>query len=193
MNPVRVLFAALLALAGLGIGWAGYSWLAVAPSGKAFGAPFELTDQNGQSITEKALQGHPTVLFFGFTHCTEVCPTTLFEMDGWFKKLGSEGDKIKAYFVSVDPERDSAELLKTYISNVTNRVTGITGDPVKVAAMVKSFGVYARKVQSDDGGYDMDHTASVFLLNSAGDFHGTIVYGENPDTALEKMRRLAKL
>jgi protein SCO1 len=76
---------------------------------------------------------------------------------------------------------------------VTNRVTGITGDPVKVAAMVKSFGVYARKVPSDDGGYEMDHTASVFLLNSAGDFHGTIAYGENPDSALEKMRRLAKL
>jgi protein SCO1 len=193
MNPVRVLFAALLALAGLGIGWAAYSWLAVAPSGKAFGAPFALIDQNSQPITEAAFQGHPTLLFFGFTHCAEVCPTTLFEMDGWFKKLGSEGDKIKAYFVSVDPERDSAKLLKTYISNVTNRVTGITGDPVKVAAMVKSFGVYARKVQSDDGGYEMDHTASVFLLNSAGDFHGTIAYGENPDTALEKMRRLAKL
>jgi protein SCO1 len=193
MNPVRMFFIALLALVAAGIGWAGYSWLAVAPAGKAFGEPFSLIDQNGQPITEAAFRGHPTALFFGFTHCPEVCPTTLFEMDGWFKKLGPEGDKIKAYFVSVDPERDSAELLKTYISNVTSRVTGITGDPVKVAAMIRSFGVYARKVPSDDGGYEMDHTASVFLLNSAGDFHGTIAYGENPDTALEKMRRLAKL
>jgi protein SCO1 len=193
VNPVRSFFLTLLALVAAGVGWAGYSWLAVAPSGQAFGAPFSLIDQNGQPITEAAFRGHPTVLFFGFTHCAEVCPTTLFEMDGWFKKLGPEGEKIKAYFVSVDPERDSAELLKTYISNVTSRVTGITGDPVKVAAMVKSFGVYARKVPSDDGGYEMDHTASVFLLNSAGDFHGTIAYGENPDSALEKMRRLAKL
>ena len=177
----------------LGVGWAGYSWMAVAPAGKAFGAPFALVDQNNQPITEAAFRGHPTALFFGFTHCAEVCPTTLFEMDGWFKKLGPEGAKIKAYFISVDPERDSAELLKAYVSNVTDRVVGITGDPVKVAAMVKAFGVYARKVPSDDGGYEMDHTASVFLLNSAGDFHGTIAYGENPDTALEKMRRLAKL
>jgi protein SCO1/2 len=193
MTPVRLFFIALSTLVALAVGWAGYSWLAVAPSGKAFGAPFTLVDQDGQPITEAAFRGHPTVLFFGFTHCADVCPTTLFEMDGWFKKLGPEGEKIKAYFVSVDPERDSAELLKTYISNVTDRVIGITGEPEKVAAMVKAFGVYARKVPSDDGGYEMDHTASVFLLNSAGDFHGTIAYGENPDTALEKMRRLAKL
>jgi protein SCO1 len=193
MNPVRVFFTALIALVGLAIGWAGYSYLAVAPAGKAFGAPFELTDQNGQVITEKAFQGHPTALFFGFTHCPEVCPTTLFEMNGWFAKLGKDGENIKAYFVSVDPERDTPEILKTYVSNVTSRVTGITGDPEKVAAMVKSFGVFAKKVPTDGGSYTMDHTASVFLLNSAGDFHGTIAYGENPDTALEKMKRLSKL
>jgi protein SCO1 len=193
MNPVRVFFTALLALVGLAIGWAGYSWMAVAPAGKAFGAPFELTDQNGQIITEKAFQGHPTAVFFGFTHCPEVCPTTLFEMNGWFAKMGKDGENIKAYFVSVDPERDTPEILKAYVSNVTSRVTGITGDPVKVAAMVKSFGVFAKKVPTEDGSYTMDHTASVFLLNSAGDFHGTIAWGENPDNALEKMKRLSKL
>ena len=193
MNPVRLFFVSLLALFALAIGWAGYSWLAVAPGGKAFGAPFELTDQNGQTITEKALQGHPTAMFFGFTHCPEICPTTLFELDGWLKKLGPEGENIKAYFVTVDPERDSAIVLKTYVSNVSSRIVGVTGSPDKVAAMVKSFGVYARKVPTDDGSYTMDHTASVFLLNSAGDFHGTIAWGENPDNALEKLRRLAKL
>jgi protein SCO1 len=193
MNPVRVFFSALLVLVGLAIGWAGYSYMSVAPAGKAFGAPFELTDQNGQIITEKAFQGHPTALFFGFTHCPEVCPTTLFEMDGWFAKMGKDGENIKAYFVSVDPERDTPEILKTYVTNVTSRVTGITGDPEKVAAMVKSFGVFAKKVPTEDGSYTMDHTASVFLLNSAGDFHGTIAWGENPDAALEKMKRLSKL
>jgi protein SCO1 len=193
MNPVRLFFITLLALVALGVGWAGYSWLAVAPAGKAFGAPFQLVDQNGQAITETAFQGHPTALFFGFTHCPEICPTTLFELDGWLKTLGAEGEGIKAYFVSVDPERDSAEILKTYVSNVSARIIGVTGEADKVAAMVKSFGVFARKVPTEDGSYTMDHTASVFLLNSAGDFHGTIAYGENPDTALEKMRRLAKL
>jgi protein SCO1 len=193
MNPVRMFFTALFALVGLAIGWSGYSWMAVAPAGNAFGAPFELVDQNGQIITEKAFQGHPTALFFGFTHCPEVCPTTLFEMNGWFAKLGKDGENIKAYFVSVDPERDTPEILKAYVSNVTSRVIGVTGDPVKVAAMVKSFGVFAKRVPTDDGSYTMDHTASVFLLNSAGDFHGTIAWGEKPDNALEKMKRLSKL
>ena len=193
MNPVRLFFISLFALLGLALGWASYSWLTATPGGKAFGAPFELTGQDGQTITEKALQGHPTALFFGFTHCPEICPTTLFELDGWLKKLGPEGENIKAYFVTVDPERDSATVLKTYVSNVSSRIVGVTGSPDKVAAMVKSFGVYARKVPTDDGSYTMDHTASVFLLNSAGDFHGTIAWGENPDNALEKLRRLAKL
>jgi protein SCO1/2 len=193
MNPVRLFFIALLALVVMAAGWAGYAWLAVAPPGKAFGAPFQLTDQNGQIITEKAFQGHPTALFFGFTHCPEICPTTLYEMDGWLKALGPEAQNIKAYFVTVDPERDSAEILKAYVSNVSGRIVGVTGEPEKVAAMVKSFGVFARKVPTEDGGYTMDHSASVFLLNSAGDFHGTIAYGENPDNALEKLRRLAKL
>lgn len=186
-------FVTLLMLLTAAIGWAGYSWLAVAPSGKAFGAPFQLVDQNGQPITEMAFQGHPSALFFGFTHCPEICPTTLFEMDGWLKALGTEGEGIKAYFISVDPERDSAEILKTYVSNVSARIVGVTGEPDKVAAMVKSFGVFARKVPTEDGSYTMDHTASVFLLNSAGDFHGTIAYGENTDTALAKLRRLSKL
>jgi protein SCO1 len=192
-NAARYVLTTLVVLMFAAIGWAGYSYFAATPKGQPFGAPFSLVAQDGSPITEKAFQGHPTMVFFGFTHCPEVCPTTLFEMNGWFKTLGPEGDKIKAYFVTVDPERDTPELLKAYVSNVTDRVTGISGEPDKIAAMIKSFGVYAKKVPTDDGEYTMDHTASVFLLNSAGDFHGTIAYGENADTAVEKLRRLAKL
>jgi protein SCO1 len=192
-NAARYVLTTLVVLMFAAIGWAGYSYLAATPKGQPFGAPFTLVAQDGTPITEKAFQGHPTMVFFGFTHCPEICPTTLFEMNGWFKTLGPEGDKIKAYFVTVDPERDTPELLKSYVSNVTDRVTGISGEPDKIAAMIKSFGVYAKKVPTDDGEYTMDHTASVFLLNSAGDFHGTIAYGENADTAVEKLRRLAKL
>jgi protein SCO1 len=192
-RPARYFLTTLLVLMCAALGWAGYSYLAATPKGQTFGAPFSLVAQDGSEITEKAFQGHPTMVFFGFTHCPEVCPTTLFEMSGWFKTLGSEGGNIKAYFVSVDPERDTPELLKAYVSNVTDRVIGVSGEPDKIAAMIKSFGVYARKVPTDGGSYTMDHTASVFLLNSAGDFHGTIAYGENADTAVEKLRRLAKL
>ena len=192
-NFARYVLTALLVLMCAAVGWAGYSYIAATPKGQAFGAPFMLVAQDGSPITEKAFQGQPTLVFFGFTHCPEVCPTTLFEMNGWLKALGAEGDNIKAYFVSVDPERDTPELLKVYVSNVTERVIGVSGEPDKIAAMIKSFGVYARKVPTSGGDYTMDHTASVFLLNSAGDFHGTIAYGENADTAVEKLRRLAKL
>ncbi len=161
-----------------------------------YGVPFELTDQNGQPITEAAFQMQPTALFFGYTHCPDVCPTTLFELDGWLKKVDPEGNKMKAYFVTVDPERDTPEILGQYISNVSDRITGISGDPAKIAEVVKGFRIYAKKVPIDendpDGDYTMDHTASVFLLNRGGRFKGTISYGEDPDVAVKKLENLIK-
>jgi Uncharacterized protein SCO1/SenC/PrrC, involved in biogenesis of respiratory and photosynthetic systems len=159
-----------------------------------FGVPFQLVAQDGQPITEKAFQGKPTALFFGFTHCPEVCPTTLFELNGWMHKVDPDGTKLNGFFVSVDPERDTPELLGQYVSNVTDRVKGISGPPAKVNEMVKGFKVYAKKVPVDekdpDGDYTMDHTASVFLLDNGGRFAGTIAYGENPDTAIKKLENL---
>ncbi|GGA97462.1 electron transporter SCO1/SenC [Brucella endophytica] len=161
------------------------------PEDAPFGGQFELTATDGKPITDAAFRSHPSAIFFGFTHCPDVCPTTLFELDGWLKKLGPEGENIRAYFVTVDPERDDVATLKTYIGNVSQRITGITGAPDKVAAMLRAYHVYARKVPGEDGDYTMDHTASIFLLDSKGRFRGTIAYGENPDTAIEKLRKLA--
>jgi protein SCO1/2 len=192
-NTIRAIFAVLFVLIAAMAGWAGYSWFSRTNGEAPYGAPFTLTDASGRPITEAAFQGHPTAVFFGFTHCPEVCPTTLFEMKGWMDKLGNDGKNVKAFFVSVDPERDTPEILKDYIGNVTNRVTGITGNPAAIAAMTKAWGVYAKKVPTSDGSYTMDHTALVFLLNSKGQFHGTIAYGENPDTAFAKFQRFAKL
>jgi protein SCO1/2 len=161
-----------------------------------FGVPFQLVAQDGQPITEKAFQEKPTALFFGFTHCPEVCPTTLFELNGWMHQVDPDGSKLNGFFVSVDPERDSPELLGQYVSNVTDRVKGISGPPEKVNEMVKGFKVYAKKVPVDEkdpnGDYTMDHTASVFLLDEGGRFAGTIAYGENPDTAIKKLENLIK-
>lgn len=192
-RTVRAIYATLFTLIALAAGWASYTWLDKTNTEVPYGAPFELTDMNGQPITQAAFEGHPSAVFFGFTNCPQVCPTTLFEMKDWFDKLGDEGKDIRAFFISIDPERDTPELLKNYISNVTNRVTGITGDKDKVAAMAKAWGVYFKKVDTSSGDYTMDHTALVFLLDSNARFHGTIAYGENPDTALAKMKRLAKL
>ena len=163
---------------------------------EVYGVPFQLVAQNGQPITEKAFQGKPTALFFGFTHCPEVCPTTLFELNGWMEKVDPAGTKLQAYFVSVDPERDTPDILNQYISNVSKRITGITGDADKIAQTLKGYRIYAKKVPVDEkdpnGDYTMDHTASVILLDGNGRFAGTIAYGENPDVALQKLEKLTK-
>lgn len=190
-----ILWVAVVALAGV------LGWLTFEVTGKQqqiadgpFGVPFQLVAQDGKPITEKAFQDKPTALFFGFTHCPEVCPTTLFELNGWLEKVDPDGTRINAYLVSVDPERDTPELLGQYISNVTSRIKGISGDPQKVAEMVKGFKVFARKVPVDEkdpnGEYTMDHTASVFLLDNGGRFSKTIAYGEDPDSAVKKLQSL---
>ncbi len=198
---MRYVFVALAFLLAAVAGWVGFqSYNPVVAKSRvieggatAFGAPFTLVDNKGQPITEKAFQGQPSAVFFGFTNCPEVCPTTLTEMDSWLKTLGDEGKDIRAYFVSVDPARDNVETMNRYVSNVSDRITGITGEPAKVEQMVRDFKIFYSKGPVDqDGNYNMDHTASVMLLNRKGDFFGTIAYEENPATALEKLRRLAK-
>jgi len=188
---MRNILVGILVLMAAGIGFLTFDWYRKSNGSEAYGAPFELVDASGTPITEAAFRGHPSAIFFGFTHCPEVCPTTLFELDGWLKKLGDEGKDIRAYFVTVDPERDTAEIMKTYVGNVSDRITGITGEPDKVHAMAKAYGIYWRKVDLEDGDYTMDHMASVILLDGNGAFAGTIAYGENPDTAVAKLKRLA--
>lgn len=188
---MRFILSGILVLMAAVMGMIAFQWYQARYASEAYGAPFALVDQKGAPITEAAFRGQPSAVFFGFTHCPEVCPTTLFELDGWLKQLGDEGRSLRAYFVTVDPERDTAEIMDTYVSNVSDRITGITGEPDKVHAMAKAFGIYWRKVDLDGGDYTMDHTASVILLDGRGAFAGTIAYEENPDTALAKLKRLA--
>ena len=196
MKTVRiVLFVLAAIMAGL------FFWLwneatneQTALSDKPFGVPFSLTRQDGATITEQAFLGKPTALFFGFTNCPEICPTTVYELSGWMNKVDPQKSKLQAYFVSIDPDRDTPDALKTYLTNVTDRIVGISGDPAKVKDMARGFKVYFKKVPTDpakpDGDYTMDHTASVFLLDKQGRFTGTIAYGENPDIAEKKLENL---
>lgn len=183
---------ALVALTGILFGYLFFLQSGPVERSISFGGPFELTDHFGETITEAAFEGHPTVLFFGFTHCPEVCPTTLYEMEDWMARLGPEGDALKAYFVTIDPERDTPEMLHDYVSNVSDRIIGISGDPEKVREMARSWRVFFSRVELDDGDYTMDHTASIFLVNADGSLRGTIAFQENSDTALEKLRNLVK-
>jgi protein SCO1/2 len=155
------------------------------------GQPFALVDQNNAPITEAAMAGKPFVLFFGFTHCPEVCPTTLYELTGWFETIGDEAKDVGGFFVSVDPERDTPDVLKDYLSSFP-RITGITGKAAEIEKLTSAWKIYAKKVPLDGGGYTMDHTASIFLVKADGSLMGTISYGESPETALAKLKRLAK-
>lgn len=188
---MRSILASILILIAAGVGWLTYDWYRARTAPGGFGEPFTLVDQSGQEITEAAFRGAPSAVFFGFTHCPEICPTTLFELDGWLAALGDEGKNIRAWFVTVDPERDTPEIMDAYVGNVSERIRGITGEPTRVEAMVRSYGIYFKRVELDGGDYTMDHTASVLLLDRRGDFAGTIAYGENPETAIAKLKRLA--
>lgn len=189
---MRYILVGILALMVFAVGLMTFEWYRGQNSAAAFGAPFELVDHNGEAITDAAFRSGPTAVFFGFTHCPEVCPTTLFELEGWLDQVGEGGEAIDTFFVTVDPERDTPEVMKTYMQNFSDRITGITGDPEKVAAMTKAFRIFSRKVELENGDYTMDHTASVMLLDGNGDFFGTISYQENPETAVAKLRRLVK-
>ena len=197
MTTTRTLLWAFIVLfAGL-LGWMSFEWYRSAggPGEAPYGVPFQLTDQDGESITEQALRGQPTALFFGFTHCPEVCPTTLYELDGWLKQVDPEGDRINAYFITVDPERDTPQMMKDYVSAVSDRITGISGSPDEIAEVIKGFHIYAKKVPLESGDpddYTMDHTASVFLLDENGRFRSTISWGENPEIAVKKLENLLK-
>ena len=188
---MRYVTLAILAVVAGAVGWVAFDWYRTLAGEDAYGAQFELVDQKGQAITQADFREQPAAVFFGFTHCPEVCPTTLFELDGWLKELGDDGKNIRAFFVSVDPERDTPEIMDQYVSNVSDRITGVTGDPADVAAMAKSFNIYSKKIETEGGDYTMDHTASVILLKKGGGFGGTIAYEENPETAVAKLKRLA--
>ena len=154
------------------------------------GGPFTLTDQHGATVTEAALKGHPSALFFGYTFCPDVCPTTLYDMSQYLKQLGPDGDKLKVYFVTVDPERDTQAQMATYLGSFDPRITGLTGSRPAIDQMLKAYRIYSKKVPADDGNYSMDHAASVYLLDKDGTFTSTLDYQEKPDVALAKLKKI---
>jgi protein SCO1/2 len=176
MNPrtARILLIASAFLVGLVLCFAVILLVAgrdVSPIAQtaAIGGPFELVDQDGRTVTDRDLKGRPFLVFFGFTHCPDVCPTTLFEISEVLRALGPDADKVNALFVTVDPERDGPKEIKDYLSSFDPHLRGATGDPAAVAAMTKAYRVYVKKVPQGDG-YTMDHTAIVYLMDKDGRF-----------------------
>lgn len=152
------------------------------------GGSFELVDQRGQTVTDRDVAGSPFLVFFGFTHCPDICPATLFEMSQVFEALGSDADGLKALFVTVDPERDTPEVLARYLSNFNPAIRGLTGDQAAVDNMVKVYRAYAKRVPLEDGGYTMDHTAIVYLMNADGEFVSPLNMNRAPAEIAEELR-----
>ena len=152
------------------------------------GGPFTLTDTAGNPFTEKNLSGRPAAIFFGFTFCPDICPTTLYELGGLMKDLGPQADAIDFVFVSVDWERDGPQQVSRYLQAFDGRMIGLSGTQAQVEAAADAFKIHVQRVPLEDGGYTMDHSASVYLMKADGTFRTMIDYHEEEASALAKLR-----
>jgi protein SCO1/2 len=153
------------------------------------GGPFKLVDQSGREVTDRDFKGRPFLVFFGFTHCPDVCPTALFEISEILRALGPDAERTRALFITVDPERDTPEKMKEYLSSFDPHLVGLTGDPSAVAAVAKAYRVYYKKVPLDQGGYTMDHTAIVYLMDKQGRFVAPFSLKRTAEAAAADLRK----
>ena len=196
MKQVRIILWVLVVLA-----LAAFAYLALRPANEAgsartefgaidFGGPFTLVDANGQPFPSSRLDGKPYAIFFGFTHCPDVCPMALARLVKLRDELGRGEESFNIVFVSVDPERDGPQQVGTYESAFGGPVVALTGSPAQIEQVKKQYGIYSRKVPDGSGGYTVDHTASVLLFDRNGDFVATISPEEQDRPALDKLERI---
>jgi protein SCO1/2 len=159
------------------------------PGPSAIGGPFQLTDQDGKQITDQDFSGKPYLVFFGYTHCPDICPTTLFEISEVMNALGPDADRAAALFVSVDPERDTPAIIKDYLSSFDPHVRGATGNDKQLAQVQKEFRVYFKKHPTGNGDYSMDHSAVVYLMDKDGRFVAPFNLNRSPQDAANELRK----
>ena len=191
---IRILsIAAILGLLVFGaVAWFGPQFIGGRTSSSVFdiGGPFVLASAKGGVVDSKTLQGKPYAVFFGFTHCPEVCPTTLNDMSNSLVALGDAAKDFRMFFITVDPARDTLETMKDYVSNFDPRIDALVPTDAQLKQLAADFRVYYAKVPSGDGGYTMDHTATVFLFDRSGRFAGTLAYDEADSAKQAKLKRL---
>jgi protein SCO1/2 len=156
----------------------------------SIGGPFTLTTQDGKRLSSEDLKGKPFAIFFGFTLCPEVCPTTLTDLTDAIKKMGADADRMNFLFVTVDPERDTQKQLKDYLSSFDPRFIGLTGTPEEIAAAAKAYRVTYEKVPTSGGDYTMNHTALVYLMDAQGNFKSVLAFGMDPDRRVQMLENL---
>ncbi len=192
---LRAILLAVWAVMTLAVGgglwwlWANNDRITLAPDALGRG-DYRLVTATGAPFDQSNMVGRPSAVFFGFTHCPDVCPTTLGDIALWQEALGADAERLQVVFVTVDPARDTPEVLAGYTGWLPVPVTAVTGSQAEIDKMIAAFHIFARKVPLEGGDYTMDHHASVLLFDRAGQFVGQIPYQSTADTALEKIRPL---
>jgi protein SCO1/2 len=184
----------LYAILSFAVGLAGLTSLlySIMPVQRDLGLPltggsFTMVGHDGRVVTSSELAGRPYLVFFGYTHCLDFCPTALFEISAVFNELGPD-KKVSALFVTVDPERDTPDVLKAYLENFDSRIIGLTGDPQKTAAIAKAFRVYSKKITGEGpGGYTVDHSGIVYLMDKQGRFVSAFNLERPPQQAAREL------
>jgi protein SCO1/2 len=159
------------------------------PGASAIGGPFQLIDQDGKPISDRDMKGEPLLVFFGYTHCPDVCPTTLFELSEVLHAMGPDAARVHALYITVDPERDTPAVMKDYLSSFDPNLRGATGDAKAIDAAEKVYHVYAKKVPTGNGDYSMDHTALVYLMDKQGRFVAPFNLNRRPEDAAADLKK----
>ena len=194
LSRLRIILWAVVGLVALGV--VALIWRQSEPPQASstalgtIGGPFTLTGTDGQPFSSGKLNGKPAAVFFGFTHCPDVCPTTIARLARLRRDLGKGEEALSIVFISVDPERDTPAELGNYMRLYDTPVIGLTGTPGQIEQVKKQFGVFSRKVEQPGGSYSVDHTASVILLDRNGQFVATVSPEEGDEVALAKLRRI---
>ncbi|MHB8883664.1 MAG: SCO family protein [Methylovirgula sp.] len=184
------LLIAVLAVALLGLG---VITVMTRPSSQqaqpsSIGGPFTLTDDNGRAVTDADFKGHPFLVFFGYTHCPDVCPTTLYELSQVLKAMGADS-KVRVLFITVDPARDTVKQMKEYLTSFDPHIVGLSGNARETKAVERAYHVYTKKVPGKDGDYTMDHTSIIYLMNRDGQFVSTFDLNRKPKVAAAELRK----
>jgi len=198
MNRRKGLLAAAVMIGAIAVAacatalWMGLALLPQVQSGATkIGGPFTLVDDTGAQVSEADLKGKPTVMYFGYTFCPEVCPTTLTDLAQWMQMIGQDADRLNYVFVTVDPERDTPKVMHDYVSAFDPRIRGLTGTSEQIAKVAKEYGVYYKRIPTSDGGYVMDHSAVLYMMDPNVRFVGVIPYQEDTAKAVAKLKKLA--
>lgn len=187
-NPALPVFAALGALF-MAILVGVIVWVSLdSPRTGRFDASFNLIDDRGQPVDESVFRRGPALVYFGYTHCPEVCPTTLFEVADWLKVLGDEGKPLRAYFFTIDPARDTQDVMHAYVTSFSDRITGVTGDAAEMEKVSRGWMIHAARMPGDDPNYHMSHTTSLLLINGEGRLKGLVPYSMTRDDAIARIR-----